>query len=289
MPDASSNSRRPRRKPRLPRPSDPSPSFRELELYRAIVSTFLALIRGKPQHITRQKLLEILTSALELIPEEGNLDLATADFPVAVDHLFTLWRSNPGYLKDGLPRALPLRGPFPSIESLLHEADPNVDLKHALNLLQPSKYLKKVGTLFLPGQIVMGLRGTPYQAQRQLRTLAAHTANLDHNAAPGKSWPSWREQTAECPNVPISKLQQFREYVFRQSEEQLKDYDAYLHRLERSRKANERTVRAGVTIVQYDRSYRQQSRAFNHTMRQLLNQLATPVRKPTPRKRRTAP
>jgi hypothetical protein len=250
------------------------------------VSTLVVLIRGKPPSITRRQLAAAITTVLELIPDEGTSDLGSADYPAAVEHMFTLWRSTSGYLKDGLPRPLPLRGPTPSIESLLLESDPDVDLKRALHLLQPSKYLRKVGSRFLPGQIVVGLRGTPYQAEGLVRTLAAHAANMDHNAARDKSWPSWREQTAECPRVPISKLQQWSEYVFRQSEEQLKDYDAYLHRLERSRRPNEPTTRAGVTIFQYDRSYRQQSRTFNDTIRQLLNKLlSTPAKKPRHRQR----
>lgn len=288
MPGASSNSRKSGRKARPRRRSDTSLSSRELQLYRTLVSTLLVLNRGKPKSVTRQRFMEIIGAALALIPEAGNLGPVSVDYPIGLSHLFTLWRSTPGYLKDGLPRPLPLRGRFPSIQSLIHEVDPNVDPETALELLASSQYLKKVGPHYLPAQTLMSLRGTQYHAELQVRSLGALAANLDHNAARGKTWPSWREQTAECPRVPISKLEHWREYVFRQSEQQLKDYDAYLHRLERSRKPNERTTPAGIMIVQYERSYRQQSRDFTQITRRLVEQFAASGPTPAQRKRRTS-
>jgi hypothetical protein len=104
--------------------------------------------------------------------------------------------------------------------------------------------------------------------------LAAVISNFEHNTAPLAMWPSWRAQSAESLRFPIRHLPKFDDYVFEQSVPQLKDYDAFMHRYERSAKPNEPTTRAGVLLLQYETSHREESPEFADTVQQVLQELA---------------
>ena len=263
-----------------PRRSRARPPPIDAELCRAVVGVLYTLTRALDKKLSRQQLLQLIALALELIPDE--VGGRTPDPPVNASdrshiintaHLLTIWRSQPRYLKAGLPRALPVRGPAPSIAALVHEVDPQLPLKTAMKLLRSAGALRKVGARFLPADLTVHTRGTEFQADTHLRAMAAVTSNFDHNAAPETSWPNWREKCAESPLFPISKLPQWRQYVIEQSKNQLENYDAFLHRHERSRDPREPTTCVGIEILQYDRSYREQTPEFTQTVQQLLTKL----------------
>lgn len=247
----------------------------DADLCRTIVGLVLTVIRAQHGRLTKQTLLRLITHAIEHVPDKMSLPPpAEIPFMADVPHLLTRWRSDPRYLREGRPKPLPLKGPEPSVQSLLHEVNPQLSLQGSFTLLRSCRLLKRAGPhLYLPKDIMVRTRGTPYQAPQHLRTLADVLANFDHNAAPVECWPSWRDQGPECPNFPISKLPEWEDYVFSQSRAQLSDYDAFLHRLELSRDPQEPTTRVGIRLVQYQRASPQQTPEFTDTVRKLFESL----------------
>ena len=242
------------------------------ELCRTIVGVAFALVRGT--HLRKQTILQAFSTALALMPDEPPL---TSSHPStrATDaaHLLHIWTSQNPYLLHGKPRPLYVRGRAPSIESLVQEFAPHLELSTVMDIWLASHSLQKVGRRFVPSTVVIRTRGTKYQAQQHLEALAAVVANFDHNSTPPTSWPSWRAQAAENPELPVKELPKWTRHIFKQSEPQLRNYDAHMRRFERSRGPLDLTTRAGVLILQYERSYREQSPALALTLRRMLRQL----------------
>lgn len=258
------------RRPTRRRGSDRETSLNE-EVCRSIVGVLFALVRGK---VSKKAILQVVTTTLAQMPDEVTLTSSQAHTDVIdIAHVLTVWGSQSPYLHRGKPRPLPMRGRAPSIESLVREAAPHLELATVMHLLQGSNALEKVGRRFVPRSGLVRTRGSTYQATHHMEVLGAVTSNFDHNAAPEALWPSWRAQAAECPRFPIRELPKLQRYIFQQSEQQLKDYDALMRRYERARDPNEPTTRAGVQILAYERSYREQSPEFILTLHQVLRQL----------------
>jgi hypothetical protein len=260
----------------------PFPPAVDAELCRTIVGLLLALMRAMRGSLTKQALLRLIAHALEQVPNTMQSPLP-ANFPYLADvpHILTLWRFDRRYLQEGRPRPLPLKGPEPSLQSLIHEVNPRLSFQGTIHVLRSCRLLRRAGhRLYLPKDIMVRTRGTPYQAPQQLTTLAAVLTNFDHNAATVKLWSSWLDQGAECPNFPISKLPEWEDYLFSQSREQLSDYNAFLHRMELSRDPLEPTTRVGIRFLQYERSHLQQTAEFTDTVGKLLASLRTPSTEP---------
>lgn len=262
-----------RRSLRAPRLANLDASL-DHEACRAIVGVLYALVRSK---MRKKTILEAVTTTLALMPDEIALvSNPTRNQVIDTAHLLTAWSSQSPYLHHGKPRPLYIRGREPSIESLIRDHAPKLDLPTVMHLFQTSNSLQKVGRRFVPRTVIIRTRGTPYQATRHVENLAAATSNFDHNAAPEALWPAWRSQAAECPNFPIRHLPRLNQYIMEQSEYQLKDYDAFMRRYERTRRPTEPTTRAGVQIFHYERSHREQSPQFAETLRQVLKQFGIP-------------
>ena len=271
-----------RRGPPVRGDSDRDTSLSE-DVCRALVGVLFALARRK---VRKKAILRLVTTTLALMPDETTLTSSnTRNQVIDTAHLLSIWRSERPYIHRGKPRPLPLRGPAPSMESLIHEAAPNLDLTTAMRLLNAANVLEKRGQRFLYRTDVVGMRGSAYQAQQNLELLDAVTINLDHNAAPAAWWPSWRAQAAECPRFPIRELPRLRSYIFKQSEHHLRDIDDYMLRLEKLREPSEPTTRAGVQVTQYEHSYREQSPEFLITLDSVLHRLGVRPRRRAVRQR----
>ena len=247
-------------------------------LCQTVIAFLLALLRCG---YSKGSLSQIVTSAFQHLPELlGAVPVAPRDELNDPAHLLTVWRSQPPYLHNGRPRPLPLRGPAPSIESLIREVNPRLKLQTVMAYLQAANALTKVGRRFAPATDTVSTYDTPYHASNQLQTLSAALLNFDHNYG-SKDRPRWYDFHAECPRFPVEKLPQFLQYVYEQAPKQLFDYDAFIRRYERRRRPGQRTVRVGIEILQYIRTSSELSRELVETQSRVLRGLGIASQEPS--------
>jgi hypothetical protein len=256
-------------------------------LCRIFAGVILLALRA---HVPKPTLRQIVMTTLAHAPDfRGRAVSAPRAINDDAAHMITVWRSKQLYLKDGRARPLAITGKPPSIESLKNEVNPALDLKAVMDYFHASNALEKVGRRHIPRSSIVRTRGTAYHADNQLRTIEAAIANFDHNAvASTSSWLPWHEFASECPQFPISKLHKLQEYIYEQGEAQLKDYDAFMRRYELARDPDEPTTRAGVEILHYERSQREQSPQFGQTLREVLAALGITQTPNIPRDTRVA-
>jgi hypothetical protein len=185
-------------------------------------------------------------------------------------HLLTLWHSKPPYVLRGKPRPLPLRGPCPSLETLVREVNPKLDLQSVVTFLRRSHHLRRVGRRFLPRSDVLSHRGSPNQPTHHLNTLAGVFANTDHNATPINLYRSWYDFVAECFHYPVSQMPALEEYIWKQANNFLRSLDAYMDRRERARTPGEPTTQIGAGVYEYRYPNNEQSKELQRLLRQVL-------------------
>jgi hypothetical protein len=118
--------------------------------------------------------------------------------------VMTLWYSKSEYLNQrGKPIPLPLHGPAPSVQALVHEVDPRLSVSEALDYLTACKSIKRRGTLFVSTARILNLPAqSPYQSALHLKAAAGLLRTIDHNAHNANQW---LQCVAEGP-VPEHKL-----------------------------------------------------------------------------------
>lgn len=169
-------------------------------------------------------------------------------------HVLTVWFSDPAYLDPaGLPRALPLRGPSRSLETLVAAIDPTLDAGEVLAYLLKSRALRRLGARYVPRGRALSLRGVRGPNEyRNLRGLLAMLRTLEHNGRPRRQAPSWFEFSAENPRIPRRACARYDEFVSIRAMRFLCDADAELRRLELTAKPGEPTVRLGTGVYRYE-------------------------------------
>jgi hypothetical protein len=75
---------------------------------------------------------------------------------------------------------------------------------------------------------------------------------LEHNGLPKSRASGWFEAFAENPRFPVSRLPAFEKRLRRFGNRTLLQLDAEMHRRETARKPNERTIRLGVGMYQFE-------------------------------------
>ncbi len=170
----------------------------------------------------------------------------------AAAHALTLWFSEPAYFdSSGNPKALPLRGPAPSLESLSLRAAPKLEVEKVLrHLLRPS-VLRCEGDCYVPRDRVLSFRGTGQSHSLNLRTLTAILSTLEHNAPPGTTTPGWFERCAVNLWVPLSQVQGFDQRLRQRGHSFLVETDTDLLGCERAGHPTEPTVCIGVGIYRF--------------------------------------
>jgi hypothetical protein len=180
--------------------------------------------------------------------------LRSADLRDSADlgHVMTLWFSDPEYFDAvGAPRPLSLRGSALSIEALARRIDPTLDVRTVLKFLQRAGSIRRVGTRYLPRDRVIILRGresmTPF-----LRGLFGLLKTLEHNSRQGRRAEGWLELFARNPRFPASAAPAFEKRLRRLVTRLLIQFDADMHRHERTAGKGERTVRMGVGVYRFE-------------------------------------
>lgn len=171
-----------------------------------------------------------------------------------VPHVLTLWFGDPLYVDArGNPLQLPLRGPAPSLASLIQHVDPTLDPKEVLKTLLRADAVRPVGTRYAPRSRAVAYRGTgaPLHAHN-LRGLLGMLRVLEHNIQPKGKVAPWFEYLAENPRFPVSAREPFDARLHQAALTFLHNQDSKMLSSERRAKPGERTVRMGVGIYRFE-------------------------------------
>jgi Family of unknown function (DUF6502) len=172
----------------------------------------------------------------------------------AASHVLTLWFSDPAYLNSsGRPRPLRAKGGNRSLEALVLQVDPKLDVEEVLRHLRRGSALRQVGTRYVPRDRLVSVRGSgpPYHAW-SLQTLVSMLGNLEHNSRPQRSTPGWFTAFAVIPRFPVRELPAFDRWLRRAGNRFLAQSDTRMHDRERARRRGEPTVRLGVGVYRFE-------------------------------------
>ena len=187
---------------------------------------------------------------------------------VDVGHVLTLWFGDPFYVDArGDPLPLPLRGPAPSLASLVQHVDPTLDVTRVLKCLIRADAVRRVGSRYTPRSRAVAFRGTgaPLHA-RNLRALLGMLRTLEHNLEP-KRVPAWFEYVADNPRFPVSAREPYDVGLREDAMTFLRNQDSRMLNHERKAKPGEPTVRIGVGVYRFEEEIFPQSVARRATKR----------------------
>lgn len=173
---------------------------------------------------------------------------------VDVGHVLTLWFDDPFYVDArGKPIPLPLRGPAPSLASLIQHLDPDLDPKRVLKILIRADAVRPIGKRYAPRSRAVAFRGTgaPLYA-RNLRALLGLLRTIEHNNEPKDKVSSWFEYVAENPRFPVSARGPFDATLREDAMTFLFNQDSRMLNQERRAKPGEPTVRMGVGVFRFE-------------------------------------
>lgn len=173
---------------------------------------------------------------------------------IDLPHVLTLWFVDPLYVDaQGRPLALPLRGPAPSIASLVQHVDPALNPKQVLACLIRVDAVRGVGSRYVPRSRAAEFRGTGApQHAHNLRGLLGMLRTLEHNMEPKDKAPPWFEYVAENPRFPMSAREPFDARLREDAMTLLRAVDSRMLNHERKAKPGEPTVRMGVGVFRFE-------------------------------------
>lgn len=173
---------------------------------------------------------------------------------IDVGHVLTLWFGDPFYVDArGDPLRLPLRGPAPSLASLVQHVDPTLDVTQVLKCLIRADAVRRIGSRYAPRSRAVAFRGTgaPLHA-RNLRALLGLLRTIEHNLEPKDRVPPWFEYVAENPRFPVSAREPFDVGLREDAMTFLRNQDSRMLNHERKAKPGEPTVRMGVGVFRFE-------------------------------------
>ena len=166
-------------------------------------------------------------------------------------HVLTLWFSDPNYMdRHGSPRSLPLKGAAPSLESLAHRVDPNLDVRAVVRYLTRGGGLKRLGKRYVPRDRILIFKQATHRMP-VLGGLFGLLRTLELNQSGGRAGPRRLQLFAFNPRLPVSAVPGVEKRLRRLASRLVIKTDADMHRKERTRRRGERTVRIGVGVYQY--------------------------------------
>lgn len=173
---------------------------------------------------------------------------------IDVGHVLTLWFGDPFYVDArGDPLRLPLRGPAPSLASLVQHVDPTLNVTQVLKCLIRADAVRRIGSRYAPRSRAVAFRGTgaPLHA-RNLRALLGLLRTLEHNLGPKGRAPAWFEYVAENPRFPVGAREPFDARLREDAMTFLLSQDSKMLNHERKAKPGEPTVRMGVGVFRFE-------------------------------------
>jgi hypothetical protein len=173
---------------------------------------------------------------------------------IDVGHVLTLWFGDPFYVDArGDPLRLPLRGPAPSLASLVQHVDPTLNVTQVLKCLIRADAVRRIGSRYAPRSRAVAFRGTgaPLHA-RNLRALLGLLRTIEHNLGPKGKVPAWFEYVAENPRFPVSAREPYDARLREDAMTFLRNQDSRMLNHERKAKPGEPTVRMGVGVFRFE-------------------------------------
>lgn len=188
---------------------------------------------------------------------------------IDVGHVLTLWFGDPFYVDArGNPLPLPLRGPAPSLSSIIQHVDPSLDITQVLKCLIRADAVRRTGSRYSPRSRAVAFRGTgaPLHA-RNLRALLGMLRTLEHNLAPKDKVAPWFEYVAENPRFPVSAREPYDVGLREDAMTFLRNQDSRMLSHQRKTKPGEPTVRMGVGVFRFEEEVLPESTAMHRTKR----------------------
>jgi len=166
----------------------------------------------------------------------------------AAAEVLTLWFSEPEYLdSSGNPRPISLRGAVRSVEALVRQVDPGLDVEDVLAHLLRGTVLKRVGARFVPRDRVLYYHGTGASAHaRSLQTLVFVLRTLAHNGRLRASDWGRFEAFAANARVPVRAIANFEQWARHHGSRLLIQADGRLHSAAQKTRRGEPTVQLGL-------------------------------------------
>ena len=188
---------------------------------------------------------------------------------IDVGHVLTLWFGDPFYVDArGDPLPLPLRGPAPSLASLVQHVDPTLNVTQVLKCLLRADAVRRRGSRYSPRSRAVAFRGTgaPLHA-RNLRALLGLLRTIEHNLGPKDKVTAWFEYVAENPRFPVSAREAFDVGLREDAMTFLRNQDSRMLNHERKLKPGESTVRMGVGVFRFEEEVLPHAAAMRRTSR----------------------
>jgi hypothetical protein len=173
-------------------------------------------------------------------------DLAyVADLP----HVLSHWHTDEQYNdRKGKPRALPLRGPGPSLSALIERVYPGGDPDPVVRALVRTRAVRERDGYFEPiAHNVLYIERT-HARHHALLSVFELLRTVTRNCAAGRRGPPLLHQTAINPWVPERYLPELHERLKRQAAELLWEFDRFMRRRESTRRRSEPVRRVGLGI-----------------------------------------
>ncbi len=225
------------------------------EYERALTAVFGLLIRGGVRHGAISRLSDrAFKSAIanaQTLGDSGSGELATLSL------VLDAWHRDRRYLTGaGKPKAVPLRGPAPSVEALVRQEGPQCDATElvyrilSLRLIVPCSS----GNRYRPtGDAALVSVCGPTILQYAARCVVSLLATVEDNLRGAASVPPLLERFAEVPDLPAECIESFRQFSRFQGAIFTRTINDWLQtrRARSSADDSRKHVRAGVHVHAY--------------------------------------
>jgi hypothetical protein len=231
-----------------------SPSRAQAD-YRLLLASVFDFMRksGFAESEVKQTCEEALTQHWSK-PNRSNAAGSATTLAVAALAL-DAWHRNRRYMVGSQPRAVPLRGPAPSVEALIRSQG-NSGNAHVLarHLKSLGLIIRTSGNLYKPSDRMALVRGfDPVIQQYVARSSSTLLATIRHNTSRSGHSSPLIERFAEVPDLPQAHVAEFRRFARIQGWAFLRTVNDWLEsrRARTSAARAGRTVRAGVHLYSY--------------------------------------
>jgi hypothetical protein len=174
-----------------------------------------------------------------------------ADFAYVADlpHVLSHWYTDPEYTdSQGTPRPLRLRGPGPSLTTLVKRVYPGANPAPVVAALLRSRAVREQDRLFEPLSRHMLFLEHAHARQSALLSVFELLRTVTRNCARRRRGPPLLHQTAINPWFPERYLPELHERLKRYAAELLWELDRFMRRRETTRARSEPVRRVGVGI-----------------------------------------
>ena len=221
--------------------------------YSALLGSIFGFMRRSG--FRKSEVMQACIEALARANKSKTSESATSATLAAAALTLDAWHRNRRYLDDKQPRAIPLLGPAPSVESLIRSQGTVPDPVALARQLKSLRLLIQCGrNRYKPSDRIALVTGLdPVIQQYVARASATLLATIKHNTRGGRRTARLIERFAEVPDLPRSRVSEFRKFAQVQGWAYLRTMNDWLEsrRSEKNASRDERPVRAGVHLFAY--------------------------------------